>query len=185
MTEEECNKSWWGEHWRQAIAMIVIFAGIGMMVTYGVANVIPYDDARAEWDGELITDEETSAGVAVIRVGEMLQYRIDFCNEGVDILAERWFDSFGDVSETADIPRTDDELSSSTYDTDTFFPITESATGCFDDILITQPVSPFISPGAYYSVRNETTFYPNFLAEGHFSNRSELFYYAEVGEDLP
>lgn len=185
MTDDSCDKTWLGEHWKNLLAMFVIFCGLFTMAGYLIANLVSYSEVTIEWDGNLIVDERTSDGVAVIRVGENINYRIDFCNTGVDILAERWFDSFGNVSETSDISRMREEFTSSTYDTQVFYPITPSGIGCFDDILISQPPSPFIAPGSYYKIRNETFFYPNFLAEGHITNQSEIFYYADVGEELP
>ena len=171
--------------WMFRISMTIIGVVLASTVIFTVAQIAPYSDVTVTWTSELEVDEFTSEGVPVLREGEPYTYSIDYCNNGHAIRTVRWLDSFGSVDQVTNIDSPANIVSSSRLLSETLYPTYPEATGCFDDLEVRVQLGLQINTGVYYSLRTVSSYRPNFLHEEVYENRSELFYYAEEGAELP
>lgn len=167
------------------VSMTVITFATIITGLYIVAQVWPYSDVTVEWVGGLDTDEYTSDDIPVIREGESIDYTINYCNTGVDIRTFRWLDSYGSVDQVTNIDAPDDLVSSSRLLFETYYPIYDVGTGCFDDLKVSVQLGFQINTGVYYSLRSISSYKPNFLHQEHYETKSPIFYYAAEDEELP
>lgn len=186
---EDCIEP--GEHkpprksWMFRISMAIIGASLLFSVIFTIAQVWPYNDVSVEWISALEVDEFTSDGVPVLREGEPYTYTIDYCNDGHSIRTIRWMDSYGSVDQITNIDSPEGTVSSSRFLSETIFPIYPEAIGCFEDLQVSVPLGFQLNTSVYYVLRTVSSYRPNILHEESYETRSELFYYAAEGAELP
>ena len=159
----------------------IIFA----VVSFTLAQVWPYNDASIELTSDIDSDLYTSDGAPVIYPGELLEYTASLCNYGVDIYATWWLDSYGPVlpgTGNLDIPpryRANSEQIRSTV----FYQ--REGLGCLEDVEVVTPIPVETQTGIYYALRTENKYSPNPLTEVNNVVETNIFYYAEEGQEIP
>lgn len=165
-------------------ALILILAFLGLIIHW---LVYPYDSFVISEPGPIITDEFTSNGIPIIRVGEDLLYTTNFCNEGVDTIVFRRADVhgfyFGPDGQPATFDKDNDVISAS-YGLSQidFF---NSDPTCVEDFVINVRLPNDLPVGAYYSLRNDNMYNPNPLREIVETSETEVFLYVEEGTKAP
>lgn len=167
----------------------VIWVGLTLIifisVTFTLAQVWPYNNASIELTSDIESDTYTSDGVPVVYPDELLEYTADLCNYGVDIYATWWLDSYGPVlpgTGNLDIParlRSNSEQIRSTI----FYQ--RQNLGCIQDVEVITPIPVETQTGIYYSLRTENKYQPNPLTEVNNVVETNVFYYAEEGQEIP
>ena len=187
--DKDCTQP--GDHkpprksWMFRISMTLIVGFVIFSVLFTIAQVWPYTDVKVEWISALEADEFTSNGVPVLREGDDYTYTIDYCNDGHAIRTIRWLDSYGSVDQITNIDSPEETVSSSRFLSETIFPIYPEAIGCFEGLEVSVPLGFQLNTGVYYVLRTVSSYRPNILHEESYETRSELFYYAAEGQELP
>ena len=168
-----------------AVVWVALTLIIFVVVSFTLAQIWPYNDASIELTSDIKSDEYTSDGVPVIYPEEILHYTADLCNYGVDIYATWWLDSYGPVlpgTGNLDIPQR--FRSNSEQIRSTVFYQREDL-GCIHDVEVITPIPVETQTGIYYALRTENKYRPNPLTEVNNVVETNLFYYAEPGQEIP
>ena len=165
---------------RVAIALAGVM--IAAFVTTTLLLVWPSAGFSYSHDGPMrvVSDEFTSTGEPVVRVGEDLELVISFCNEGVDAYTKRWADLWLPDDSSKDLIRVG---AFEVPAIQSFNGATERVLGCLFDV--EQPIGlpTYLDADRYYTFRLDTQWRVNFLRWDEAVTSSERFYLA--GEDSP
>ena len=166
-------------------ASVTIAAAIVVAVLALLAITWPYDDYSYGQPGPIKTSEFTSSGIPVIRQGEAIVWDQEFCNRGVDTLSTRWADIYGQANDAgfATIKAADKEERVASFE------IPSIVFYGYQDICDTTEVYAilpnYVSAGAYYRFRVETSYQPNPLRKITATSTTELFLLLAQGQAIP
>jgi hypothetical protein len=169
----------------QRLGILAIAAAICLILIILFALTWPYDKFSYGEPGKLKTDEFTSEGIPVVRQGERIVWDQPFCNRGVDTLSNRWADIYGQANDAgfATIaPANKEERVAS-------FEVPAIIFYGYQDLCGTTEVFAilpnYITPGAYYRFRIQTSYEANPLREITSTTTTELFLLLEQGQAIP
>jgi len=161
------------------MGLIVVFA---CAVLFTVNEYWPYELASISQPSALITDERTSDGIPVYRLDERLKYTTSICNQGVNINADRFLDSYGRALGTSADPR--DTRSASFLAREATFYAEGEDPFCLDDIPVSFGFPAATDPG-FYKLRTNNSYSPNFLTSRTNVTVTELFLLLDPGMEIP
>lgn len=168
-----------------AVVWCILTFIIFCVCAFTLAQVWPYNQANIEQASGIMSEVKTSEGVPVIYPGQDIRYTVNLCNYGVDITADRWLDSYGPIlPETENVELGRDRRTNSELIRETIF-FEREEIGCIDDVRVAYKLPAETQAGVYYKVRTNNRYSPNFLTEVNNVTETDLFYYAEEGQEIP
>lgn len=176
-----------GERWvARTIYAVLALLVLGMIVIT-VFLTIPNNDFEYT-NGEMTVDTEefTSDGIPVVRVLEPAVFNIDFCNWGVNTETQRFLDLYLPLDEEITDPKDFSRVGSfwlapvKTYNGDI-----GRVAGCLTDVPQEVLFPRYPDQDRYYKFRLSTSWRVNSIRIDTDSVKSELFYYASEGSEIP
>ncbi len=170
--------------WRTTIGPVLATA-IFVFAALGVWLYTPafWPEATITQPSDIIAEDYTSEGYPVVYAGETLKFMIAFCNPGLNIEEAMWFDSHESFDPS--VPSPTEEPTGAWHLADREFYFNEPL--CLEDPIPTDVRTAGNSavPSGYYSFRGMNVYHPNpFLTRTNVTV-SEIFYFANRGEELP
>lgn len=84
------SKRW---KWAQWIVFVTFVVLLGLLTWILVWSFRPYNDLWIETDGTMVAESRNAGGMPILRPGDDIILPVEFCNEDVDVVSERWLES--------------------------------------------------------------------------------------------
>ena len=174
--------------WLARFVLLFLAIIVAWSAVLGYWMLRPYDEVTLGPRGPIQTEEFTTEGVPVVRVGQAITYEQPFCNEGpTDTRVERWLDVYGayvgfdpDTTERSvsfDVPGLTTYGAATDPDREECIVVTSRAL-----------IPDYIYPGAVYALRLSISYDPNpvrtVVINPAFED-SHLFLYLPEGAPIP
>lgn len=172
-----------GERWalRAAItltAIVVVILGANLALFFPPL----WPQLEIDQPSDLITDEFTSDGYPVVRVGAPIEYTTSLCNDGVDVTSVRFFGSHDTPLSAPDLLPPTEEAGTTIFMSEEEIEVDQSF--CREDIPVSVDVRGSFDEG-YWSLITENSYNANFAMRRTERTQTEIFYLLPVGAEIP